>query len=224
MRLVLLAAAVSAGACREGRGDESGGDEATRAPAVQEVGKDLSTPVAALGQLGELAKVGEQIAAKSEELKKRAPVDPVSFRELLPLLPEPEGWEAKEPTGQTSQMGQWKISTASRSYSKGKGKDRSTMKVEIVDGSYLPMVYAPFTVMSQFSRESTTGHTKGLKIDGQPAVEEWKQRGGKAKVLVLVDDRFLLTVSGSNTTTEAVRDWIGQVGVSKLAALAAQGG
>ena len=184
---------------------------------VEQTGTDFKKNP--LGALQQLSQAGQELAEKAEEMQNREPVDPVKFDALIALLPEPGDWKADEPKGQTTNMAQWKISNASRSYTKGEGQERSTIKVELVDGSYVPMVYAPFTMMSKFSQESTDGHTKGMKIDGQPAVEEWKKKSKRAKVVVLIDDRFLLTISGNNITPEIARDWVGKVGIGKISAL-----
>jgi hypothetical protein len=58
-----------------------------------------------------------------------------------------------------------------------------------------------------------------MKIDGEPAFEEWKKKSKRAKVVVLIKDRFLLTVSGTNVTPEIARDWVGLVGIKRIAKL-----
>ena len=182
---------------------------------IEETGQELSAnPVEAMQQLGE---VGKRMADHAQSLKDRPPVDPVKFDVLIAFLPQAEGWTASDPKGATTQMVQWKISNASRSYTKADG---SRIKVELVDGSYVPMVYAPFTAMVNFAQETTEGYTKGIKIDGQPAFEEWKKSGGRAKLNVLVADRFLLKIDGTKVTPELVREWAGKIDLEKLAALA----
>jgi hypothetical protein len=200
-------------------GCDSGSKSKTQSGAeVEETGEDISKNP--LGALKQLTQAGQELKEKTEALKNREPVEPVKFDALIALLPEPEGWKAAEPQGQTVNMAEWKISNAKRSYTKGDGAERSTIKLELIDGSYVPMVYAPFTMMSKFSQESTEGYTKGIKIDGQPAMEEWKKKSKRAKIVVLIEDRFLLTVSGRNITPEIAREWAGLVGVGKVAALA----
>ncbi|HWO11748.1 MAG TPA: hypothetical protein VNN80_19775 [Polyangiaceae bacterium] len=184
---------------------------------VEETGKDLSKNP--LGALANLASAGKELAAKAEELQKRAPVDPVKFDALIALLPEPAGWKAAEAKGQTTTMASWKISNANRRYTKGEGKDAERVKVDLVDGGYVPMVYASFTVMSKVSQESTEGYTKGITVEGYPAVERWTKKSKRVELTILIADRFLLTISGDDTTPESVREWPGLIGLSKIAAL-----
>lgn len=185
---------------------------------VKETGSDVGQNP--LGALGGLAQAGQELAKKAEDLQKRAPVDPVKFDALIALLPEPAGWTASEPKGQTTTMATWKVSNASRRYSKGTGRDAPRIKLELVDGGYVPMVYAPFTMMSKFSQESTEGHTKGVTVDGHPAVEKWTKKSQHAELTILIADRFLVTISGDDTTPESVREWAGLIGLAKVAALA----
>jgi hypothetical protein len=209
----LLAAATLLNACNFG-GSSSRTDSGAK---VEESSEELSkNPFKALNQLGDAA---NKMAEKQKEMENRKPVDPVKFDVLIPLLPAPDGWKAEDAKGETTSMGEWKISTASRTYEKGEGDDQQRMSVNIVDGGYVPMVYAPFTMLQSFSHESTEGHSKGITIDGQPAIEEWKKKSKDAKVTVLVNDRFLVTVDGDNVDTEAVRNWVGLIDVKKVAAL-----
>lgn len=207
-----LVGSLALAACNRGRTTrtESGST-------IEESGRELSqNPFKAMQQMGE---VGQKMAAKAKEMEKRKPVEPVKFDTLIPLLPEPKGWTAGEATGATTAMGEWKISNASRTYENGEGDARRRIKVEIVDGSYVPMVYAPFTMMTSFSHESTDGYTKGITIDGYPALEEWKKKSKDAKVVALVNDRFLVTIDGDNVEPEVVREWAGLVDLKKVAAL-----
>lgn len=165
----------------------------------------------------ELAKVGKEMQEKAKEMADRKPVEPIHFRVLLALLPSPNGWLPKsDAKGETSQAAGFQISTASQLFTQGQGAAQKSMKVTLVDGSYVPMVYAPFALMSKFSRESTEGHSKGLKIDNQPAFEEWKAKGGKLKLTLLVEDRFLVTFEGKNVGPDEARKWTSYVDLKKL--------
>jgi hypothetical protein len=97
------------------------------------------------------------------------------------------------------------------------------MKVSIVDGSYVPMVYAPFAMMSKFSKEGPDGYSKGLKIDGQPAFEEWKKKSRSSTVTILIEDRFLITLEGRKVDEKTARTWASEIPVKKLAKWAKDG-
>lgn len=211
--MTLLASTLLLNACNFG----SSSSRTESGAKVEESSEAISkNPFKAASQFGEMA---SKMAEKQKELADRKPVDPVKFDVLIPLLPEPEGWKATEAKGETTAMGEWKISTASRRYEKGEGDQMQRIKIDIVDGGYVAMVYAPFTMMQGFSHESTEGHSKGITIDGQPAIEEWKKKSNDAKVTALVNDRFLVTVDGDNVDTETIRNWVGLVDLEKVAAL-----
>ncbi len=186
---------------------------------VEETGVDFQrNPLSAMGKL---ADVGREMQAKQEELAKREPVDPLPFGDLIPLLPKVEGWNTpSEAKGETTQMGEYKITTVSQRYSRTVGDKTQSMSVTLIDGSYIPMVYAPFLMMSQFSREGTDGHSKGLKISGQPAFEEWKKAQESVNLNILVADRFLVTIKGDNVAAEEGRTWAGHMGLKELKELA----
>lgn len=193
---------------------------------VEETGIDITRNP--LGAIGQLAKAGQKLQEKAKKLEQHEPVEPVHFNTLVEMLPKETGWESKnEPNGETNQMGEFRISTASQNYEKeieieGK-KMRQRMTVKIVDGSYLPMVYAPFLMMSQFSKESTSGHAKGIEVDGYPAFEEWKKSGRKITLSVLIEDRFLVTIEGRQVEVGTARDWLSHIDLKKLATMAKDG-
>ena len=209
---LLLSFALTLAACNRNKTSQT-----DSGATVEETGEELSkNPFKAMKQIGE---AGQKLAEKAEELEKRKPVDPVKYDLMLPLLPAPDGWTAHEAKGETAAMGEWKISTVSRRYEKGEGEARQNMKIEIIDGSYVPMIYMPFTAMTSFATESTEGHKKGVTIDGFPAFEEWTKKSKEAKLTALVEDRFLVTVDGDNVDPETVREWIGLVDLKKVAEL-----
>jgi hypothetical protein len=186
---------------------------------VEETGVDFqNNPISAMGKLAE---VGQQMQAKHEEMAKRKPVDPLPFGELIVLLPKVDGWTSPdEAKGETTQMGEYKITTVSQHYSRITGDKTENMSVTILDGGYVPMVYAPFLMMSQFSREGTDGHSKGLTISGQPAFEEWKKAQESVNLSILVADRFLVTLNGDSVAPEEGRTWAGHIKLNQLKDLA----
>ncbi len=210
--IALLLMSVSLAACSKDE-EEKASDE------VEETGVDFQrNPLSALGKL---ADVGREMQTKQEELAKREPVEPLPFGDLIPLLPQVEGWNTpNEAKGETTQMGEYKITTVSQRYSRTVGDKTQSMSVTLVDGSYIPMVYAPFLMMSQFSREGTDGHSKGLKISGQPAFEEWKKNQESVNLNILVEDRFLVTLKGDNVVAEEGRTWAEHVNLTQLRNLA----
>lgn len=199
-----------------------GGNSSTQKGAEVEEGKvdPTKSPLAALGQLKKASEELVETAKKMEEQQRKDPVEPLNYQSLVELLPQVDGWKSAEPNGEKSQLGEWKISRASTEYTRSDDEKRSQMKVEIVDGSYVPLVYMPFTTMSKFTTESTTGHKKGLKIRGQPAFEEWARKSERIKLVVLVKDRFIVTIEGRGVDPGAAREWVGRLNLEKLAGMA----
>jgi hypothetical protein len=117
-------------------------------------------------------------------------------------------------------MGEYHVSQASQKYQQGEGKERKTMEVEIIDGSYVPMVYAPFEIASRIRQESTSGYQRGLKVSGHPAFVDWKKKSERVNLSVLVSDRFLVTIKGRKVDEGTGEKWAKLLDVKQLEALA----
>jgi hypothetical protein len=192
----------------------------------EETGQEISkNPIQAAGQVADALKKSQE---KMAEAAKRPPVDPVKFDLLLPFLPQPPaGWEADEAQGETTAMGEFKITVVNRTYrqkvAEGKGETAKSVELQITDGGFVPAVYAPFYMLAQFSHESTSGYDKGLTLDGNPAVEKWEKESKRSELTVLVADRFLVHFTEDRSEAGALRDWQKKIDVAKLAALANAG-
>jgi len=204
----ITALALSLAACGKDADKVSDGE-------VEETGVDIDKNP--FGALQQLAQTGKEMQEKAKQMEKRKPIEPVKFDALVPLLPAPSGWEKSgDVRAETTQMAQFHISTATQNYKKTGTETRQTMKVSIVDGSYVPMVYAPFLMTSKFSREGTDGHSKGLTIDGHPAFEEWKKKSNSVTLTILVKDRFLITLEGYGVDKNESRNWAKFIPLGKL--------
>jgi hypothetical protein len=150
-----------------------------------------------------------------------AVVEPLSFKVLLPYLPPAAaGWTAGEPNGQTTSMPEYKVTIVSNQYrgpAPSDGTAEPTMNVEITDGGFAEMVSAPFTMMSQFSNETTTGYQKGVTIDGQPGYETWDSTSRRSDLTLLVGQRFLVHLAGYQVEPEALHEWLGSMNLAQLA-------
>jgi hypothetical protein len=157
-------------------------------------------------------------AAKKDE--ERKPVDPVNFRELLPLLPQPiNGWQANEkPSGSTQSYGQeWKFTEVAQSYT----KDNSRIAIKITDGAYIPMLYTAFTFASSLEEDTTERYHKGITVGEDKGFEEYNYNNKDGKIVLLVNKRFILEISGSTIEkADILHDYLNQLDTKKLAALA----
>ena len=155
-------------------------------------------PFAVMQQVIEVGKIYQN------EIANRDRVEPVSFRELIDYLPQaPEGWQALEPEGETNSFGSYSISQVSRVYT----QDNKKMEVSIFDWASNSLLYTPFLLSTEFSRESTAGYNKGIKIDDMPGREEYSYRSKEGSLNLLVDNRFLVRIEGNNIEDLELREW-----------------
>ncbi len=177
-------------------------------------GVDVSKdPFAAFKKITEIGSKYEEIQAGVAD---KEPVDPVSFRDLITLLPSPpSGWKVGEPDGQTTSFSGYKISQASQTYTKG---DRR-IKLSIVDWAYNTGLYAPFLLSAEFSQESTRGYNKGIKIGDIPGREEYDLRSKDGSLSLLFEQRFFTQIEGENIESKELQEWwkkIDQKNMKKL--------
>ena len=162
--------------------------------------------------LGVLVCAGALLALQPE------PVDPVNWRELVPFCIDLDGWEAEDKaSGQSMSMGSFKISQAERDYSEG---DRS-LHLTIVDGGYVPMVYAGLQMAMNFEIDSSEELVKKIEIKGFPGIERYDYDSRDAEVMLLVAERFMVQIEISDCDgTDEAKAAAGQLDLKGLAALA----
>lgn len=189
------------------------GSKAPEEKKVTEVGVDpKKDPLGALGALGQMAKDAEKA---QKEMENMPAVDPVHFSKLIEALPEaPGGWKADEAKGESSQMGEWKISQASRNYQQEGGEGH--VKVTIHDWAYNRGLYLPFLMQANFSQESTDGYSKGIKMGDDPGREEYNVKNHDGKRNVLVHKRYNVEVAIDNQDAKALDEWWSRIKLSGL--------
>ena len=166
-----------------------------------------------------LKAVGKTVEAAKQEQDKN-PVNPVNFRELLPLLPLPiAGWEATEkPSGSTQSYGkEWKFTEVQQRYTKGE----SNITIKITDGAYIPMIYTAFTFASSIEEDTTEHYQKGITIGEDKGYEEYNYNNKDGKLLLLASKRFIVEISGNSIdNTEILHNYLNLLDSKKLAAIA----
>ncbi len=186
------------------------------APEARQEGEEVSkNPIRAAQQVSEAAEKAAQAMKEAQEMK---PVEPVHFSKLIELLPgTPSGWQAEEPTGETSSGMGFKVSQAGRHYT----KEGASAEVSIMDGAFNGPLYAFVTMASQFSRETTEGFEKGVTIDGNPGIEKWQKNDKDAELTIVVAKRYIVSVkaNGEGVDSEFVRKLLEKVDRAKLAKL-----
>lgn len=189
----------------------SGSKESTKI----EEGENLSKNP--LGAFSQLAKAGSDLEKIQKDLENMKPVEALHFNELIKYLPEaPGGWEAEAARGETNQMGEWKLSQASRQYNSG---DKS-MEVQIQDWAYQYGLYAPFFLSASFSQETTEGYNKGIKVGEDPGREEYQTAQQRGNLSLLIGKRFLVSIKGSTIEAAELRTWLDSINTAGLRGLA----
>jgi len=157
-------------------------------------------------------------AAMAGKASGNAPsVAPVSFRDLIGVLPEIDGWEKQKPTGErmTSPVS---FSQAEGRYTKGD----ASIEVKIIDSGFNQLLLTPYAMFlaAGYERESSEGHEKSTQVNGQPGWEKWNSGDKDGEVNALVNKRFLVTISGNQIDgVKQLHDVAGRIDMGKLAAL-----
>ena len=154
--------------------------------------------------LKKITEVGEKYQIAQAEIAEKESVEPVYFKDLIKLLPQPPaGWSAEEPEGETNTFGEYSISQASRSYSNG---DR-TIEISIADWAYNTGLYASFLIGADFSQESSKGYNKGIEIDNVPGREEYDFESKNGILSLLAEQRFFIQIEGDNVEAQELQKW-----------------
>ena len=141
----------------------------------------------------------------------------VGFEQLVPVLPEVEGWTRSTPRGEQVSAGV-PMSRASARYEQGE----AIVDVEVLDSAFHELVLAPISayLTAGFAERMTHGYRKAAAINGQPGFEEWNGTTRRAQVTVVVADRFIVTATGRNVeNADAPRAIVQKLGLTSLARL-----
>lgn len=145
-------------------------------------------------------------------------VEVVDFRELKALLPEElAGLKRSSHSGEKAGMFGINVSTASAEYRDG---DQS-LEVSAVDVGGVSMALAGMASWASMEgdRETDTGYERTTMIGGYKAFEKYDKAGKYGEVSVIVENRFVLTVKGSNVEEKVLAKAIDQLDIKKLARL-----
>jgi hypothetical protein len=169
-----------------------------------------------LGALSALGSLGGELEKLQKDLEAMPETEAVSFNVLIAALPDPPaGWDAEDARGETNQMGEFKMSQASRVYTNGEQR----VKVSITDWAFRKMLYMPFILSSKFSQESTDGYNKGITIgEDTPGREEHNIKQNSGKRQVLLNKRYFIEIDQRGGGPEVYDEWYERVKQSELPA------
>lgn len=147
-----------------------------------------------------------------------APVDPVSFRDLMALFPEEmPGWERSKPTGE-KMTAPVNFSEAEVRFTKGE----SRLELKITDSGLNQMLFAPFAMFltSGYERETEDGYEKSVKVGEFPGWEKWNAKSKDGELNAIVNKRFLVQVEARNVDdSKVMHDLLGATNLKKLTEL-----
>jgi hypothetical protein len=157
---------------------------------------------------GEFSSAAEDLSYALELIKQK------KGENLKDYLPEPlSGWSAEEAQSQTAgaaMMGGG--TTVSRSYTKG----NSRIQIEVMTDS--PMMQS-FAMMFSNPMFATADGGKLIRVNRQKAVEKYDKAGRSGDIKMLVSNRFMITVNGSDVSEEVLEEYAKAIDLRKLSAM-----
>jgi hypothetical protein len=171
---------------------------------------------------GEASKGLEQVAKGLEAMVTggnagQKAVDPVSFRDLIALMPDLEGWEKEKPTGERMSA-PFPYSIAEAAYTKGDAR----IEVKMTDSGFNQLLLTPYAMFltAGYEKETSDGYEKSTKVNGQPGWEKWDGSSKDGELNALVGRRFLLQIEGRQVDDNKIlHEVAGKIDMGKLAAL-----
>lgn len=171
---------------------------------------------------GEAAKGFEQMAKGLEAMagggkSDQKPVDPVSFRDMIALMPDLDGWEKAKPTGERMSA-PFAYSTGEATYTKGD----SRIELKMTDSGFNQLLLMPYAMFlsAGYEKETSDGYEKSTKVNGQPGWEKWDSSSKNGELNALVGKRFLVQIEGSQVgDTKVLHELANKIDMGKLAGL-----
>jgi hypothetical protein len=213
--LIGIGAAVLVAACGESADEKAAKQQAEAAKQSEQVAKST-------GQAAEQAAKGLEAMAKGLEAMAGGAsgvksADPVSFRDLMALFPDLDGWEKAKPTGERMSS-PVSFSTAEVRYTKGD----ASLELKMVDSGFNQLLLTPYAMFltAGYEKETADGYEKSTKVNDQPGWEKWNSESKNGELNALVGKRFLLTIEGNGIAdTKVLHEVAGKIDMGKLASL-----
>lgn len=163
----------------------------------------------------------------AEENKDKAPASqpaaPVDYKKLKEHLPETLGGiKRTEASGERTGFGEFKLSTAQGTYVKDKEKDDSPsidLQIQDFGGNKQMIEGMSYWTKLEIDKEGDDGFHKTLKIQDQPAMQEYRNEGKSGTLTLLVGERFFVTVNVQNMTADEFKKLGDELKLKELAAL-----
>lgn len=155
---------------------------------------------------------------QTEQPKPMTPVEPLDFKMLIEILPKtPEGWKDTEAFGEKVNVEAHAYSFASKEYIIDENRN---VEVQITDYAYIESLYKPFKESQSSTYEGQTEYLKAIDIKGNPGVESYDRDAKYGEILILVNNRFMIQISGYNVeSTKPLFDILATIDLEKLSQL-----
>jgi hypothetical protein len=169
---------------------------------------------------GNAAEALHQLTDKAKDIKDKGTAEPIDFRKLKTLFPEKVGGLSRtETSGEKNGAMGFTISRAEARYS---GDGGASAHLEILDTGGVAgagtMALATWA-MADIDKETKTGYEKTTKLEGYKAFEKYDRPGKSGELNVLVADRFVINISGSNLSVEQLKSILKDLDLEKLSSL-----
>lgn len=214
-----------AGGQQQGSAAQSSSEaDATQAPA----GPQTSAPApgapadgsAAAPTTGEMAAVAEQnrqILTQMNQGKQIVAVTPDTLKGTLPAT-----LAGMTQTGASAEQNQAMGINLTHAEGEYAGQNDASLSLQVTDVGNLsgPMKMGMVGwTMAQYDRKTDSGYEKTGTYSGYKGMEEYDNESKSGTIRVFVADRFVIELSGSNTSMDTIKQALGQIDFKKLTSL-----
>ena len=149
---------------------------------------------------------------------KPAPFKVVSSDKLLPFLPTPpEGWTAEAPQGATTDVEEFKLTTAQRDYHRGAEDNAPSASVSIIDFAGNEAYLDATTAVWNVSSDTAEGYDKPVEIDGVRGYEHYDKAAKGSSLSLIIAKRYFVQIELTNQDPKELREWLKKIDLKKLA-------
>jgi len=144
----------------------------------------------------------------------------VPYDKLLPFLPPtPAGWTAEKPSGSTTEIEVFNLSTVAQTYQKGEEDNAPVVTVTIIDAGGHKGYFETTTVRWKMNAQTADGYDKTVEIDGMPGYEHSSIVANSSSLSVIVAKRYFIQIEVANQDPKELREWLKKIDVKKLGEL-----
>lgn len=179
-----------------------------------------SAPSGSSTQMPDMAQTEAQTKQALAQMNQGQTVEalpPATMKGFLPA--ELSGLARADISAERMQMGGVDLSVAQAQYRAADGDASIDVTITDVGNVTGPMKMGMAAwAMAQYSRETDTGYEKTTTYNGYKAMEEYDNDAKEGALRVFVADRFVVAVEGNDVTMDAIKQAMGKIDLSKLAA------